>query len=628
MEIQFKGELSDLENSIYEVIKDLGVDIGNSDKKIDVKRIEKGFSLSVSGDNAILSYNLPADFYRGLSIAVDALKNSYDICISQSPAFDICGIMLDVSRGAVIKVEKVKDIIRRIARMGFNEIMLYTEDTYTVMEYPYFGYMRGRYTQDELKEIVSYANLFGIEAVPCIQTLGHLANPLRWSAFDGMRDQAAVLLIDEERTYEFIEAMIKSVRSCFTSNKIHIGMDEAHGVGLGNYFKKHGLQNRFEILTRHLKRVMDICSKYNFEPMMWSDMFFRLGTKNGEYYSFEAKMPDNISEMIPDGISQVYWDYYNNSENVYNVMVREHNKMGCPVIFAGGVWIWGVPSVNLRQTFESTTPALKVCKEQGIKHVFATLWGDAGCECDVYQSFYGLQYYAEYNYDSDHAMENLDKMFEICNGFSAEAFKLLDIDDFGQPLHINENPALSESEGHILNTSKQALYQNPLMGLFDKNLSGLDMHSHYAKILKKLDALTIPTELESLFEVHKQLVSVLVSKCDFGIRIKKAYDAADNKELSKLSEEALVLADEISKLKELRLRLWFENNKPFGFEKINMRFATVESLMRIAHDRIEAFLSGAVDELEELEQERLYYKGKDKPFLMEYFSEKIHMPIA
>lgn len=628
MKIQFAGEFSALGNGFYEMIKELGVESGNSDRKIEIKSIDKGFSLSVSGDNAELSYHMPADFYRGLSMAVDALKKGYNVCISQSPAFDICGIMLDVSRGAVIKVEKVKDIIRRIARMGFNEIMLYTEDTYTVQEYPYFGYMRGRYTEDELKEIVSYADLFGVEAVPCIQTLGHLANPLRWAAFDGMRDQAAVLMIDEERTYDFIEAMIKSVRSSFKSNKIHIGMDEAHGVGLGNYLKKHGLQDRFEILTRHLKRVMEICNKYDFEPMMWSDMFFRLGTKNGEYYSFDAKMPDNISEMIPDGISQVYWDYYNNSENVYNVMVREHNKMGCPVIFAGGVWTWASPTVNLRQTFESTTPALKVCKDQGIKHVFATLWGDAGCECDVYQSLYGLQYYAEYNYDSEHAMENLDRMFDICNGFSAEAFKLLDIDDFGQPLHINENPALAEVEGHILNTSKQALYQNPLMGLFDKNFLKLDMHGHYVKILEQLNELTIPAGLESLFEAHKQLVLVLVSKCDFGIRIKKAYDAVDRKELFKLSKEALVLADEIAKLKELRLKLWFENNKPFGFEKVNMRLATLESLTRIAHERIEAFLGGKVGCLEELEQERLYYRGEERQFLIEYFSEKMHMPIV
>ena len=39
--------------------------------------------------------------------------------------------------------------------MGLNSMMLYTEDTYTVDNYPYFGYLRGRYSKEELKEIVT-----------------------------------------------------------------------------------------------------------------------------------------------------------------------------------------------------------------------------------------------------------------------------------------------------------------------------------------------------------------------------------------------------------------------------------------------------------------------------------------
>lgn len=627
MKLEFKGDISALERGIDVIIKDLGITVGLSEKHIEVKKIDKGFNLIVKGNEAELGYCNPGDFYRGLSIAADALKNNYNINISQKPIFETCGIMLDVSRGAVLKPIKVKEIMRRLARMGFNELMLYTEDTYEIKEYPYFGYMRGRYTETELKEFVEYGNMLGIETVPCIQTLGHLGNPLRWSVFNGMRDQAAVLLIDEERTYKFIEAMIKTTRRCFTSNKIHIGMDEAHGVGLGAYFNKHGLQDRFEILTRHLKRVMNICEKYDFEPMMWSDMFFRLGTKDGEYYSVDAQMPDNISELIPDGISQVYWDYYNNSENFYNIMIREHNRMGCPVIFAGGVWTWCGPSVNMRQSFESTIPALKVCKSHGINHVIATLWGDDGCECDVFQSLYGLQYYAEYNYDSENALTNLDKMFEICNGFSGDTFRLFDLDDFGQEIYCPDEPVFSEFESHIVNTSKQALYQNPLMGMFDKNFAEVDLHTHYAEIEDKLNKVCVPVELQSIFDVHRQLVKVLVSKCDMGIRIKKAYDEKNNEMLACLSAELSVLAEEIAKLRELRIKLWFENNKPFGFEQVNMRLSNIESITRIAHLRLKDYLEGKVSALEELEEERLAYNNMDRPLFLEYSSARIQKPM-
>ena len=55
--------------------------------------------------------------------------------------------------------------------MGYNTLYIYTEDTYEVEDLPYFGYLRGAYTKEEVNEIVEFASGFGIEIVPSIQTL-------------------------------------------------------------------------------------------------------------------------------------------------------------------------------------------------------------------------------------------------------------------------------------------------------------------------------------------------------------------------------------------------------------------------------------------------------------------------
>ena len=94
--------------------------------------------------------------------------------------FERNGFMLDCSRNAVFTVEKVKSVIRTLAKMGMNVLMLYTEDTYEVPGEPYFGSYRGRYTKAEIQEMDAYASMFGIELVPCIQTLAHLHNALKW----------------------------------------------------------------------------------------------------------------------------------------------------------------------------------------------------------------------------------------------------------------------------------------------------------------------------------------------------------------------------------------------------------------------------------------------------------------
>ena len=43
-----------------------------------------------------------------------------------------------------------------------------------------------------------------------------------------------IVLIDEPRTYRLIENIMSTVAECFTSRRIHIGMDEAYRVGAGN----------------------------------------------------------------------------------------------------------------------------------------------------------------------------------------------------------------------------------------------------------------------------------------------------------------------------------------------------------------------------------------------------------
>ena len=94
--------------------------------------------------------------------------------IREERVCDSIGVMLDCSRNAVLKVPTVKKYIRLLACMGYDTLMLYTEDTYEIDGEPYFGYLRGRYSKSEIREIDSYARIFGIELVPCIQTLAHM----------------------------------------------------------------------------------------------------------------------------------------------------------------------------------------------------------------------------------------------------------------------------------------------------------------------------------------------------------------------------------------------------------------------------------------------------------------------
>lgn len=566
-------------------------------------------SLVVSEANGAyeIKYGEKVEFFRGLAILCDKIKKGEKgFCVTQKKQFDSCGVMLDVSRNAVLKVDTVKYVIRTLAKMGLNTVMLYTEDTFKMDAYPYFGYMRGAYTKDEIKEIVAYGEDFGIEFIPCIQTLAHLAKTLRWAYANGMRDNRDVLLIGEEKTYAFIEEMVKTARETFNTDKIHIGMDEAFGVGCGEYLIKNGYRDRFELLSEHLNRVISITDKYNFKPMMWSDMFFRLGSKTGEYYDMEAKMPENISDMIPENLSVVYWDYYNIDEAICDYMIKAHQDMKRNVVFAGGIWTWNGVSVHYEKTFKTTKVALASCRKNGVKDVWATMWGDDGAETSVLTALLGMQLYGEFNYFEDVSDEHLAQMFKICTGYDADAFKVFDIDAY--------NSVETKYEANI---SKQVLYKDVLCGMFEKNHALIDVKAHYAEVLSRFDGIKSQGDFDYLIEYQKQLVTVLYKKCNLGIDITKAYEDGDKDKLKAMIPEILDTADAVAKLRELSAGVWYKNNKAFGFEQVDVRLSGVEARTRRAAARIEDYLAGKIERIEELEEPRLFHWEKETPFVNE-----------
>ena len=164
-------------------------------------------ALECDGERVRLTWAEPIQFYRALSLIPLPLA---PCSIRERPRFASAGVMFDCSRNGVLKPEAVRLFLRKMALMGLNLGMLYTEDTYEVPEQPFFGYKRGRYTYEELKGLDDYAALFGVELCPCIQVLGHLKRVLHWPAFHRLRDNAEVLLADEDETYALIEQMVRA----------------------------------------------------------------------------------------------------------------------------------------------------------------------------------------------------------------------------------------------------------------------------------------------------------------------------------------------------------------------------------------------------------------------------------
>lgn len=515
-------------------------------------------------------------------------------------SFDTLGVMIDMSRNAVMSMDGLKRFLPLLREMGYNCVMLYTEDTYEVDGEPYFGYLRGRYSKAEMKEIDAFATSLGMTVIPCIQTLAHLNAYFRWRQVG--RDCDDILMTDDPRTYELIDHMFATLSECFASRKIHIGMDEAHMLGRGKHLDRHGYETVNEIMKRHLDRVLEIAKKYDYEVMLWSDMYFR-PWNNGKYTIPKREIPPEVAESLPKSVIPVYWDYYQSDERIYGDMIENHKQLSDRTWFAGGAWCWyGLIPFN-RFTLESMIPALNACRKHGIRNVFMTMWGDDGAECSHFSQLPSLFYLAEY------ANGNTDEE-EIKNRF--ERFCGIGFDEFMQ---IDLPNDVVEYHGRPCNPSKYMLYSDYFNGFSDYTIKrgAGERYNGYAEALR-----AVAKKSESygyVFETAAKLCDVLAIKYELGARTREAYARGDKAKLKHLAEsEYVAVSERIGVFARAFQRQWMRDNKPHGFDVQELRLGGLLYRTDSCRNRILDYVNGIIERIDELEEPLLPYREKEQSF--------------
>lgn len=514
-------------------------------------------------------------------------------------------VMIDCSRNGVMQPEKVKEFARMIKAMGYNGLMLYTEDTYEVEQEPYFGYMRGGYTAAELRNMDKYCLSIGVELIPCIQVLAHLGHIPRWEDYWCHMDSQDVLLVGDARVYELIDHMLSTVSKCFTTRKVHIGMDEAFCLGTGRYLQQHGFRDRPEILLEHLNRVKKLTDKYGLEPMMWSDMFFHL--VNGSKDAKESGIPKEVTDKVPAGLELVYWDYNCKEKAHYDEKLSAHAQfVNNKTVFAGGICTWTGYAPNLRISLDATEAAMASAREHDVDHIIMTMWGDDGKDCSYYAALPGLFAAAEMangNFDRADIGEKFSRMFP----YSFDEFMNLELPNITE-----------DEESHTHNPSKYMLFNDPLLGLFDYTVHP-GLKSRYTAAAEVLEKSVNGREYDYLFDFYAKLTRLLAHKCDLGLRLKNAYDADDRAMLKKLADEEFPPMQALCRqVYAAFCTVWYRENKSIGFEVQEMRFGAL--LLRNEHCQkmIYDYLDGILPEIQELAQPRLpgHYgkEGKGESF--------------
>lgn len=289
---------------------------------------EEGYKLTVSPKQVIITAEQPKGFFYGVQSLmqlmpaavfspskVDGVTWSIPACeIADQPRYAYRGSMLDAGR-YFMPVPFIKKYIDLLALHKLNTFHWHlTEDQgwrIEIKKYPKLtqigsvraksmvGHYRdntydnkpygGFYTQDEIRDIVKYAQSRYVTVIPEIEMPGHSVAVLAaYPEFGGNPDRLLPVatqwgvhdkvLFPREETFKFLEDVLTEVMDLFPSQYIHIGGDECPKIEwkqskfCQDLMKKEGLKDEHELQSYFIRRIDKFVTSKGRRIIGWDEI--------------------------------------------------------------------------------------------------------------------------------------------------------------------------------------------------------------------------------------------------------------------------------------------------------------------------------------------------------------------
>lgn len=271
-----------------------------------------GYQLQIRRKKIRLTAKEPAGLFYGLQtlkqlIPADGSGRIPCMDAADFPAFAWRGLMLDCSRTFLPK-EYILRYIDRLAAIKMNVLHLHLTDdqgwrieirkypeltrTCSVFDPQYPGEVSGFYSQDDIREIVAYAQKNFITVVPEIEMPGHTTEifaaypqlsctgrkSIIFPYFKGPGITGDILCAGNDSVFKMMEDVLSEVITLFPSEYIHIGGDEAPKEGwkkcpkCQSRIKSEGLKDEAELQSYFIRRIEKFINSKGRKLIGWDEI--------------------------------------------------------------------------------------------------------------------------------------------------------------------------------------------------------------------------------------------------------------------------------------------------------------------------------------------------------------------
>lgn len=297
------------------------------------------------------------------------------------PDFKLRGWQDDISRGPIVSMDYLKQLIPQLAECKINFFSLYTEHTFRTQSHPDIAPVNA-FTAEEIRELDEFCKQYHIQLIGNQQCFAHFEEILKNPFYEDLADAPDNLNPGSEKTYRLLEDLIQEEALAYSSPLFNINCDETESLGTGQakaYVDSIGKEKAY---YRHINRVNDIVKRHGKRSMMWGDI---------------ADQHPEILENLDKDIIFLAWSYAGR-EN-YDDFLKPYADSGHEFMVAPGVSmssrVW-----PYHHDLSANIPCL--CRDgfrNGAFGVMNTCWDDFG-ESLINSALFGLALGAEMSWNT------------------------------------------------------------------------------------------------------------------------------------------------------------------------------------------------------------------------------------
>ena len=339
----------------------------------------EGYTLTI--DNRGISIKFRADpGLRAATATLRQLLREYGhrlpcLAIRDWPDFARRGVMLDISRGRVPKLETLLDLAERLANFKINELQLYTEHTFAYRNYKPVWRDWGALTEKEIRQLDARCRELGIDLVPNQNSFGHLryflehprvkqlaevSEPYEDASGEFVR-RPTTLAPENTGTIPFLRGLFDELLPNFSSHYFNVGCDETWDLGRGQSKRLCEKKGKGVVYLDFLKRVHREVSRRGKRMMFWGDIILN-------YPKLIRKLPKELIALN--------WGYEAN--HPFDREARLFAKSMIPFYVCPGTSTWMTLVGKHDNALQNLRQAAAAGRKYGALGYLVTDWGDGG----------------------------------------------------------------------------------------------------------------------------------------------------------------------------------------------------------------------------------------------------------